>query len=362
MSESGAILKGLNPTIDVRDGEQLDIDVIDRIIKAQLSDVSGAPALRQFKGGNSNLTYLISYKERDLVLRRPPFGTKAKSAHSMAREYTIMSKIKPAYAAVPETIYYTDDESIIGSEFYIMECVDGHSISGDIPAEFNFTPADNRKLGMAIFDQLIALHQVDYQAVGLADFGRPQGYVRRQIEGWNSRFEKALTDDVSPFTDVREWLLDKIPAKENPPAILHGDFRIDNVIVDRDDPFTVKAVLDWEISALGDPLMDLGNTLAYWVQADDSAAMHNFKVQASDAEGMPSRQELLEYYGSQTGLDISRFDFYAVYGYFRNAVILQQIYYRFYHGQTKDQRFAEFGAGVEVLCNHCRELIVVSDL
>jgi aminoglycoside phosphotransferase (APT) family kinase protein len=280
----------------------------------------------------------------------------------MLREYTIMNKIKPAFSAVPETFFYTDDESILGSEFYLMEKVEGCSVSNQIPASWGFGATENHQLAMAMFDKLIELHQVDYTALDLAGFGRPEGYVRRQIEGWTMRFEKALTDDVEAFTDVREWLLDRIPDKENKPAILHGDFRIDNMIVDADNPFHVKAVLDWEISALGDPLMDLANALAYWVQADDSAALKAFAIQPSDADGMPTRAELLEYYGTKTGIDISQFDFYAVYGYFRNAVILQQIYYRYYHGQTSDKRFANFSAGVNALCQHCRVLIAASRL
>ncbi len=352
----------VNPTIAVREGQEIDLELVDELIKQHVGGVTGLPVLRQFKGGNSNLTYLLSYPERGVVLRRPPPGTKAKSAHSMSREYTIMNKIKPGFSAVPETFFYTDDESILGSEFYLMEKVEGYSITSAIPSEWKFTSTHNHRLGMAMFDKLIELHKLDYTALGLADFGRPKGYVSRQIEGWNSRFEQALTDDIASFIDVREWLLDKRPSTENQPAILHGDFRIDNMIVDASNPFKVKAVLDWEISALGEPLMDLANTLAYWVQADDPAEFAALAIQPSNVEGMPSRAELLTYYGEQTGIDISHFDFYRVYGYFRNAVILQQIYYRFYHGQTTDQRFAAFPVAINILCNHCRHLISISDL
>lgn len=351
-----------NPTVDVREGQQVDIKLVDDLVKQHVKGVSGTPILRQFKGGNSNLTYLLAYPEKGIVLRRPPPGTKAKSAHSMSREYTIMNKIKPAFAAVPETFFYTDDESILGSEFYLMEKVEGYSISNEIPPEWQFTRKQNHQLGMAMFDKLIELHKLDYAALGLANFGRPEGYASRQIAGWNSRFEQALTDDMAPFVDVREWLEDKLPTVENQPSILHGDFRIDNMIVDANNPFNVKAVLDWEISALGEPLMDLANTLAYWVQANDPSEFKALAIQPSYVEGMPSRAELLAYYGEQTGIDISHFDFYSVYGYFRNAVILQQIYYRYYHGQTSDQRFATFPVAINVLCNHCRHLIAMSDL
>ncbi|MEH6582547.1 MAG: phosphotransferase family protein [Halioglobus sp.] len=352
-----------NPTIDVREGEQLDVEAINRCLKENIEGLQGNPIISQFPSGNSNLTYSLKYDNRELVLRRPPTGTIAKSAHSMFREYRIMNSLKPVYPAVPETLYYSAQEtSPIGSEFYVMDRVEGYLINKEIPADWDFSTANTRQLCLSIFDKLIELHQVDYKAIGLEDFGRPQGYIKRQVEGWSGRFEKALTDDVEPYHDVRQWLLDKMPATENSPAILHGDFRIDNVILSAENPMEVVAVLDWEISALGDPLMDLGNTLAYWVEADDSPELQALIAQPSDAPGMLSRQELLDYYAEQTGTDVSEFDFFSVYGYFRNAVIIQQIYYRFYHGQTKDARFAGFCHAVKILCDRCRMLIAQSDL
>jgi aminoglycoside phosphotransferase (APT) family kinase protein len=291
------------------------------------------------------------------VIRRPPFGTKAKSAHSMIREYRIMNSLKPVYPSVPDTLYYSDDENIIGSEFYVMRQVEGQVINKTIPPQWQFTAEDTRRFCISFWEKLIELHQVDYVAAGLDDFGKPQGYAERQVLGWNGRYERAITADVSEFTDVRNWLVENIPPESGRHSVLHGDFRIDNVILADDDPCNILAVLDWEICALGDPLMDLGNALAYWTQADDPRYLQNLIMQPSSAPGMLSRREILDLYEQRTAIDTSDFTFYEVYGYWRNTVIIQQIYYRFFHGQTHDQRFRIFGQLVQSLGEHCQSFI-----
>ena len=346
-----------NPSIPVRDGEALDWAALDRCLKRKLEDLSGEPRTSQYPNGNSNLTYRLEYPDRDLVVRRPPFGTKAKSAHSMMREFRVMSALKPLYPAVPTTLFHSDDETVIGSEFYVMERVEGELVGIAIPQHWGFDQSDTRRFCVAFWDKLIELHQVDFEAAGLADFGRPQGYISRQIEGWNDRYQRSRTADVDEFADVQQWLAESQPETETRASIIHGDFRIDNVMVDPRDHFRIVALLDWEISALGDPLMDLGNALAYWVQEDDPEFLRALKMHPSDAPGMLRREEILALYQDRTGLDTDNFDFYRVYGYFRNAVILQQIYYRFFHGQTQDRRFAMFGQITQALGAHCRALI-----
>ena len=346
-----------NPVIDIREGESLDISAVDKVLKQAVPGLTGTPKLKQYASGASNLTYALDYPERRLVLRRPPFGTKPKSGHDMHREYKVMSALKSVFPAVPTTLYYTDDPKIIGAEFYVMERVEGHLIHTQIPKEWNWREAQTRQLCHNFFDKLIELHQVDYKAIGLSDFGRPEGYVERQILGWNKRYEKAHTPDVDAFKDVRDWLDSNRPKTEKGAAILHGDYRIDNLILDLDDPAKINAILDWEISALGDPLMDLGNTLAYWIEAGDSNAMQALSRQPSSAPGMLTRKEILAYYAQRTGADVSNFHFYYVYGVFRLAVILQQIYYRYYHGQTKDERFKVYGPLVNILGGTAREKI-----
>lgn len=346
-----------NKTAPVRDDEQLDWQSLDKYLKSVLPELAGTPVVSQFPGGNSNLTYRLRYDNERLVIRRPPFGTKAKSAHSMIREYRVMNLLKPVYPSVPDTLCYSDDESIIGSEFYVMRQVDGQIVRKDIPPGWQFTRDDTRRFCGCFWDKLIELHTVDYAAAGLGDFGKPEGYAGRQVLGWNGRFERALTPDVDSFSDVREWLEANIPGDGKRSSILHGDFRIDNVILSNRDPCDIKAVIDWEICAVGDPLMDLGNALAYWVEADDPVYLQSLILQPSNAPGMLTRREILDYYQSKTGMDTSDFTFYEVYGYWRNTVIVQQIYYRYFHGQTRDPRFKTFGQLVTQLGGHCRRLI-----
>lgn len=346
-----------NPATPVRAGEELDWDALDQYLRSVIPGLRGEPAVSQFAGGNSNLTYRLEYANDDLVVRRPPFGTKAKSAHSMIREYRIMNELKPVYRAVPDTLCYSDDESIIGAEFYVMRKAQGQLIKETIPANWNFTATDTRRFCIRFWEKLVELHQVDYVAAGLGDFGKPEGYVERQILGWNRRFERVFTPDVDEFGDVRQWLEDNMPEESGRHAILHGDYRIDNVILGKEDPSTIVAVLDWELCALGDPLMDLGNSLAYWMQDDDPQELRGLVMQPSDAPGMLTRREILDLYRRQTGLDTSDFTFYMVYGYWRVGVILQQIYFRYFNGQTRDKRFRTFGTATQCLGEHCQRLI-----
>ena len=335
-----------NPAGEVRKGEELDIAAIDAVLKKNVPGLEGTPEVKQFSSGASNLTYALTYPNRSLVLRRPPFGTRPKSGHDMHREYRIITALKPVYPAVPNSVFYTDDESIIGAEFYVMDRVEGHMITS---WPKGWSQETGSTLCANLFQKLVDLHQVDYKAIGLEDFGKPEGYVDRQIGGWNRRFEKAWTEDVEKFEDVRQWLEDNKPAVENTPGILHGDYRIDNCILNKVDPTQIDAILDWEICAIGDPLMDLGNTLSYWIEKDDPPMMQLMLRQPSNAPGMMTRKEILDFYAERTGADVSNFQFYYVYGLWRLAVIIQQIYYRYYHGQTDNPRFKPFGQMVNAL-------------
>jgi aminoglycoside phosphotransferase (APT) family kinase protein len=345
-----------NSTIPVREGEELDAARLAAFLTAEIPELEGKIRIDQFPHGASNLTYRVRFGERELVLRRPPHGTKAKSAHDMSREYRVLRGLRSGYPHVPEVILYSDDESIIGSEFYVMERVVGSVVLRDFPEEWNLTAPDRRKFCLAFVDRLIELHDADYVAMGLDQFGKPEGYVERQILGWNKRYRNARTDDAPECERIMSWLEATMPA-ESSACIIHGDYRIDNVILNPDDCFDIIAVLDWEMATLGDPLMDLGNTLAYWIQGDDPDGLQALRKQPSNAEGMLTRDEIIAYYAEQRGLELPAFDFYRVYGMFRLAVIGQQIYYRFYHGQTKDERFRTMIALVHQLAERCLAVI-----
>lgn len=326
----------------IREGEELDAASVDACLKIQLPELLGPLTISQFPGGASNLTYLLQYPDRALVLRRPPFGRKVKSAHDMGREFRILNRLHEGFPYCPKALVHCTDESVIGAEFYVMERIEGIILRSDLPQELAFTPKQTRALCESFIDKLVELHRVDYNACGLGDLGRPEGYVQRQIEGWCDRYEKALTPDAPLWEEVKAWLREKMPADHHQPALVHNDYRFDNVILDPNDPMRIIGVLDWELTTLGDPLMDLGNTLAYWVQADDPAPVQLLRRQPSNAPGMLTRQEFVDYYAQRAGIEIRNFDYYYCYGLFRLAGIAQQIYYRYYHGQTRDERFAPF--------------------
>ncbi|MDJ0655991.1 MAG: phosphotransferase family protein [Xanthomonadales bacterium] len=346
-----------NPTIEVRSDEALDWQRLDRYLKQAIPGLDGQPQISQYPSGRSNLTYQLSYPGRDLVIRRPPFGAKPKSGHSMSREHHVMTALKPVFPAVPDTLLYTDDPDIIGAEFYVMEKSPGIILDQQRLQAMDLDESRVRRLCLKFFEKLIELHQVDIEAAGLTGFGRPEGYIERQISGWNQRYQAVKTPNVDAFDDVQQWLENNRPNAECRASVLHGDYRLDNALIDVDDDCRIVAILDWEISALGDPLMDLGNALCYWVEAGDPPYLQNLAMQPSAVPGMLTRDEILSFYAERTGLDTSRFRFFLVYGYFRLAAVLQQIYFRYHNGQTRDARFAHFDQAVMALGNHSRRLI-----
>ncbi len=346
----------------VRVGEELDADRIDAFLKDVIPGLTGQPMLNQFRGGASNLTYQLTYPDRALILRRPPFGHRSGAAHDMLREARVMTALKPVYPYVPAVLATCDDEAVLGCPFYVMERLNGIIPRRDLPPGLSLSPEETRTLCLSVIDRMIELHRVDYRAAGLESLGKGDGYVRRQIAGWSERCHKARTDDVGDFAAVIAWLKDKMPSHDLATCVIHNDYRFDNVVLDPDNPFKVIGVLDWEMATLGDPLMDLGNSLAYWVQADDDAEFLAVRRQPTHLPGMLTRAEVIAYYAARTGFEVGNFDFYMVYGLFRLAVIAQQIYQRYRLGHAKNPEFASFGVIVRYLERRCLTLIEHSAL
>ena len=303
------------------------------------------PEVMQFRSGASNLTYLLQYPGRELVLRRPPVGMKAASAHDMKREFLIQSRLQPVYPLVPYMVALCDDQSVIGSDFYVMDRVVGDIFRRDIPE--SVTAADVSVMADSLINGLVQLHAVD--ASILSELNKGHGYVQRQVEGWSKRYRNALTDDVPNGEKVMAWL-DANRPDDVDSCVIHGDWRIDNVVFDLEQA-RIVGVLDWELATVGDPLMDLGSALAYWVDRDDEPAFASLRRQPSHLPGMPTREEFVARYLQLSGRACSDFTFYEVFGLFRLAVIIQQIWARYRAGQTTNPAFAGFGDAVNTLIN-----------
>jgi aminoglycoside phosphotransferase (APT) family kinase protein len=346
----------------LRDEDAFDVARVDAFLKQHIAGLHGTPTLAQFPGGASNLTYLLTYPDGELVLRRPPAGAKAKSAHDMLREAQVMATLKSQYPYVPEILAICDDEAVIGQHFYVMQRLRGSILRRDLPSGLGLSADDVRTLCLSFVDRLVELHQVDTSLPEIQQIGKGEGYIARQVAGWSDRWRGALTEGTDACEDVLAWLAQKQPARDNAVCVIHNDYRFDNVVLDPQQPLRIIGVLDWEMATLGDPLMDLGGSLAYWVQADDDATFQSFRRQPSNAPGMLTRRELVDYYGSRTGRHVDNFDFYEVFGLFRLMVIIQQIYRRFVLGQTTHPQFAGFGHAARYMGERCRGIIARSVL
>jgi len=333
----------------VRSGEELPIAQLSNYLTSKLPDIRGDLSIKQFPSGHSNLTYSVQIGAQEFVLRRPPFGAKIKTAHDMGREYKILSQLHPIYNKVPRPLLYCDDESIIGAPFFVMERVKGIVLRANPPEGVNLSPQVMTKFSTEFIHNLAAIHALDYKATGLDDLGKPQGYVARQVRGWTERYVNAKTDDIPEMERVATWLADE---KRLPPergtALIHNDYKYDNLVL---DPHTlsIRAVLDWEMATIGDPLMDLGTSLGYWVEEDDPEELRAIAFGLTALPGNLTRDELVQLYAIFSGHDVSEFQFYYVFGIFKIAVIVQQIYARYKRGATQDARFASLIDAVKIL-------------
>ncbi|WP_394822678.1 phosphotransferase family protein [Pendulispora albinea] len=341
----------------VRPGEELDPEKLAAFLRSHLPEgtLAGPLQILQFPGGHSNLTYLVKAGDRELVLRRPPFGNRVKSAHDMGREFRILSKLCPSYPAAPRPVAYSDDESVLGAPFYLMERVRGVVLRRTVPQGITLDAPTLRRVCESLVDALVGLHAVDYTAAGLADLGKPAKYIERQVAGWTKRYRDAQTDEVPELDRIAAWLAARTDEAEADPtgtvraAIVHNDYKFDNVVLDPEDIVRVRGVLDWEMSTLGDPLMDLGTTLSYWIEEGDPDELKWLAFGPTVLPGALTRREVADRYFDKSGRAPRDLRFFLVFALFKNAGVLQQIYWRYKQGLTKDERFASFNVAVKLL-------------
>jgi aminoglycoside phosphotransferase (APT) family kinase protein len=334
-------------TIDVRDDERFDEARLAAYLNGKLPGAEQPLAVRQFAGGAANLTYLLSYGGHEYVLRRPPLGPLARSAHDMRREFKVLSVLHRAYPFAPQAYLHCADPAIAGAEFIVMERRHGLVVRRALPAAYDPIPDAPRQMSLALVDALAGLHAVDYDALGLGDLGKPAGFVERQIEGWHQRWQAAQTEEAeAPEMDaVYAWLKEHVPASGRF-ALVHNDFKLDNAMLASDDPGRIVAIFDWDMATLGDPLSDLGAVLAYWTEPTDPADRQFLSMMPTGHLGFPTRAELVARYAERSGRPVEHIEFYHALGLFRVVVIIAQIYIRYARGQTHDQRFAAFGAAI----------------
>ena len=333
-------------TIEVRPDERFDEDRLADYLRGRLPGTDQPLTVRQFGGGAANLTYLLDYGSHQYVLRRPPLGPVADRAHDMEREFTVLSRLHDAYPLAPEAYLYCPDEDVIGADFFIMERRRGVVVRKHMPEAFRGIDDAPQRMTEALIDALAELHAVDYEAIGLSDLGKPEGFIQRQVEGWHKRWHKAKSRDLEAMDAVYHWLQENMPASTGA-ALVHNDYKLDNMMLEPDDPGAPVAVFDWDMCTLGDPLSDVGALLTYWVQPDDPAPFRQMAMMPVDGR-FPARQTLVERYAEQSGRDVSDIQFYHALGLYRLTVIVAQIYIRYERGQTEDERFAALGDMIPV--------------
>ncbi|MBX7170552.1 MAG: phosphotransferase family protein [Pyrinomonadaceae bacterium] len=336
----------MNDTKPIRQGEELNAENLAEFLRDKIGD--GNIEISQFPSGNSNLTYCIKIGATEYVLRRPPFGNQVKSAHDMSREFNVLEKLSKVYAPAPKPLIYCEDENVIGSEFYLMERRNGLIIRGKSPEILENSPELQRKVCESFIENLAKLHSLDYKKIGLENLGKPEGYAVRQVEGWAKRYFNAKTDEHLELEKSIEWLNANIPESDGA-TLVHNDYKFDNIMLNPNDLTEIIAVLDWEMTTIGEPLMDLGTSLGYWMSKQAGEQMLSMPFNPRVLMENISRRELVEMYAEKSGRDISDILFYYVFGTFKIAVIAQQIYFRYAKGFTNDKRFATFNHFVNAL-------------
>jgi aminoglycoside phosphotransferase (APT) family kinase protein len=310
---------------------------VERFFREHVEGAGQALEFELLSGGRSNLTYRVRGGERSWVLRRPPLGHVLPTAHDMSREYRVLSALADTDVPTPRTYALCEDESVNGAPFYVMEYREGVIIGDALPEGFATTHEQRRGISRALVDTLVALHAIDYESVGLAGFGRPDGYLERQVRRWSQQWDRSKTEELPAIEELIRRLRAALPVSP-PPTIVHGDYRLGNMALDPTRPEKVVAVFDWEMATLGDPLADLGYTLTYWAQADDADGA--LLTSPTAQPGFATRTELVDAYANRSGRDTTGVDFYQVLALYRLAVISEGIYARYLQGKTLGEGFS----------------------
>jgi aminoglycoside phosphotransferase (APT) family kinase protein len=346
----------MKETSNVRFGEELDEKGLSGFLTGELRISADEIVVRQFPAGSSNLTYLVEADGREFVLRRPPFGNRVKTAHDMSREFEVLSRLSQVYPPAPKPAAFCKDETVIGSEFYLMERKNGLILRGEAPSALIESADLRRRVCRSFVDNLADLHSLDYEAAGLGGFGRPEGYTLRQVVGWSQRYFNAKTDHWDDLESAIFWLNNNVP-KDDGAALIHNDYKFDNIMLDPGELTSIVGVLDWEMATIGSPLMDLGTTLGYWMSPETGPELLDMPFNPRVLMESFTRREIAETYAERTGADLSNIAFYYIFGTVKIAVIAQQIYFRFKKGYTADERFAGFNRFVETLGGIARRTI-----
>ena len=346
----------MSETVNVRKGEDFDLEAAERYLREHIEDLpDNRLEVSQFPSGASNLTYLVKIGDWEGVLRRPPLGPVPPKAHDMGRESGILSKLGAVYPLAPKPYFFCEDESVIGAPFYVMERRKGIVLDESFPEGIQPDEELCRGISRTVVDTLVRLHAVDVERAGLKDLGKPEGFLGRQTEAWTSRYDKAKTDDIGEVGPLTEWLSRDVPESPSP-TVIHNDYKLNNLVLDPEDLTDVKAVLDWEMATVGNPLFDLAVSLTYWIEPDDPDELKAVMPTVTVTPGFMSRKDLIDRYETESGRDLSEMHWYVVFGYFKLAAILQQIFARWKNGQTEDERFADFGERVRTLILHAENL------
>ncbi len=335
-------------TAPVRSGEELDVASLASWLRGRIEGAERGIVVEQFPNGHSNLTYLLRIDGREYVLRRGPLGPVAPKAHDMAREFRVLKMVHPHFHEAPDVFHVCEDPAVLGAVFFLMERRQGLILRDEVLPPLAGTADYAQRVSEAFIDCLVRLHAIDVSATGLTALGKPEGFLERQVQGWSERWNRAKTDETPKMDGVMRWLAERRPTSP-PPTLVHNDYKLDNVMLAFGSPDRIAAVLDWEMATVGDPLADLGLTLCYWAWADAPQLRARPVPSLTSQPGWYTRDRFVERYAARTGRDLSRIGYYEVLGIFKLAVILQQIYFRFRRGQTKDARFRNFGERVRGL-------------